>query len=178
MGRSNQSFATIARGHALLTKQEAREIGTQVSSRYSVPLQVTQVDQMKRPVASTASTKPTPLRILVVDDEPLFRIRVARLLSRDGHSVDTATDGRSGLETFRGNGYDVVITDRIMPVMGGDELAAGVKRIEPNVPVIMLTALGNAMLATGERPPGVDVVIDKLFTDSELRQALAHAGCL
>ena len=133
---------------------------------------------MKGPVSSTTQATPTPLRVLVVSDEPSVRRLVSFLLVRDGHSVDTAIDGRSGLARVQDTSYDAVITDRVMPVMGGDEFAFSVKEIEPSVAVIMMTALGHAMLASGERPPGVDAIVAKPFTNTALHQALAAVGCL
>ena len=115
-----------------------------------------------------------PLHVLVVDDDPTVRELVIAYLASDGHTVDTATSGREGLEKFRAGHYDLVMTDRAMPEMGGDQMAAAVKRLAPHKPVIMLTGFGDMMQAAGENPAGVDVVLSKPVTRSRLREALAQ----
>jgi signal transduction histidine kinase len=114
-----------------------------------------------------------PLRVLVVDDNPTVRELVIAYLAIDGHTVDSATSGREGLEKFRAGHYDLVLTDRAMPEMGGDQMAAAVKRLAPRKPVIMLTGFGDMMQAADENPAGVDVVLSKPVTRSKLREALA-----
>jgi CheY-like chemotaxis protein len=115
-----------------------------------------------------------PLHVLVVDDDPTMRELVIAYLANDGHTVDTATSGREGLEKFRVGHYDLVMTDRAMPEMGGDQMAAAVKRLAPHKPVIMLTGFGDMMKAADEQPAGVDVVLSKPVTRSKLREALAQ----
>ncbi len=115
-----------------------------------------------------------PLRVLVVDDDPTVRELVIAYLAIDGHTVDAATSGREGLEKFQTGRYDLVVTDRAMPEMGGDQMAAAVKRLAPHKPVIMLTGFGDMMQAADEHPAGVDVVLSKPVTRSKLREALAQ----
>jgi PAS domain S-box-containing protein len=115
------------------------------------------------------------LRILLVDDEKLVRDVVAEYLTADGHAVETARDGSEALEKFKANPFDLVITDRAMPNMSGDQLAVAIKNIAPNAPVILLTGFGELMKATSERPEGVDFVAAKPVTLVGLRQAIAEA---
>jgi CheY-like chemotaxis protein len=113
------------------------------------------------------------LRILVVDDEPAVREVVTEYLTGDGHSVETATGGREGLEKFLGGWFDLVITDQGMPEMAGDQLAVAVKRVAPNKPVVLLTGFGDLMMASGEKPVGVDVILSKPVAITTIRQVLA-----
>ncbi len=112
------------------------------------------------------------LRVLVVDDEDLVREALIAYLAEDGHSVESAANGREGLQKFRAGWFDLVVTDRAMPEMGGDELAAAVKQEAPNKPVLMVTGFGEVMKVQGERPQGVDAVISKPVTISALRAAV------
>ena len=114
-----------------------------------------------------------PLRVLVVDDEPPVREVVTAYLTGDGHSVETATDGRGGLEKFLAGWFDVVVTDQGMPEMAGDQLAAAIKRVAPNKPVILLTGFGDLIIAAGERTGDVDLILSKPVTLAALREALA-----
>jgi CheY-like chemotaxis protein len=132
---------------------------------------------------------PGPLHILVVDDEPMLRQLLRECLTLEGHTVETSAHGREGLEKFavserRGIGvgeaegplarkFDLVIVDRFRPEMDGDWLALALKQVAPDRPVIMLTGLGDFMLAVEEKPAGVDLVVGKPFTLTALREALA-----
>jgi CheY-like chemotaxis protein len=119
-----------------------------------------------------------PLRVLVVDDEPLVREVVAEYLRVDSHTATTAADGREGLELFErayaaGEPFELVVTDRAMPEVGGDQLAAALKQLSPQTPVLMLTGFGDFMTSADELPEGVELVVRKPVTLTVLRQAVA-----
>ena len=115
------------------------------------------------------------LRILVVDDEAVVRKSIIDVLAADGHTVDSATNGVEGLEKVAGGWFDLVITDRAMPEMNGDQFASTLKRMMPDKPIVMLTGFGELMAARGERPAGVDVIVSKPVTRSELQKAVSQA---
>jgi signal transduction histidine kinase len=115
------------------------------------------------------------LRILVVDDEEVVRQSIIDVLATEGHTVDSASNGVEGLKKIAGGWFDLVITDRAMPEMSGDQFAATVKRMLPGKPVVMLTGFGELMAARGERPTGVDVIVSKPVTRSELQKAVSQA---
>ena len=112
------------------------------------------------------------LRILWVEDDPLVRTVVTELLSRQGHTVQSAANGLEGLDTFMSGRFDLVITDRAMPEMGGDQLATTIRQIAPKKPIIMLTGFGDLMDAKGEQPPAVDAVISKPVTMESLASTI------
>ena len=123
------------------------------------------------------STKPPSiLHILAVDDDQEAQRTLARLMRAMGHSIDLATDGHQALAMFRSGKYDLVVTDRAMPDMNGDQLAAAIKDLVPDQLVIMLTGFGEIMSSTGENPPGVDLVMSKPITLADLRDALLKLG--
>ena len=126
--------------------------------------------------AEHVAEPPRELRILVVEDEPMVRMGVVAQLGAQGHLVDTAANGREGLDKFMSGRYDLVVTDRAMPEMGGDELAASIERLSPDTPVIMLTAFGDLMEAKGEQPAGVDAVIGKPVTLDALAGAIRQVS--
>jgi CheY-like chemotaxis protein len=113
------------------------------------------------------------IRILVVEDEPLVREVISVYLTEDKHIIETAANGREGLEKFKTGTFDLVLSDRAMPEMNGDQLAIAIKKIAPMMPVILLTGFGDLMTGAGERPPGVDLVVSKPFTLNTLREAIA-----
>jgi CheY-like chemotaxis protein len=114
-----------------------------------------------------------PLHVLIVDDEPIARDVLSEYLTGDGHTVETAANGREGFEKFKAGRYALVITDRAMPEIGGDQLAAMVKQAAPDTPVILLTGFGDLMNAAGEKPDGVDIVVKKPIRLATLREVLA-----
>jgi CheY-like chemotaxis protein len=83
-----------------------------------------------------------------------------------------AVNGPEGLDKFLSGQFDLVVTDRAMPEMGGDQLATAIKQLAPDRPIIMLTGFGDLMDAKGERPPGVDVVVGKPVTFDALQGAI------
>ena len=113
-----------------------------------------------------------PLHILLVDDDPLVRKSVVAQLNTQAHVVETASNGREGLDRFASGRFDLVVTDRAMPEMGGDQLAATIERSAPETPVIMLTGFGDLMSAKGEHPVGVDAVVSKPVTLDALTRAI------
>ncbi|MCZ6676307.1 MAG: response regulator [Candidatus Poribacteria bacterium] len=109
--------------------------------------------------------------ILVVDDRPLVREFVTGYLIRLGHTVETATNGLDALEKFDASGFDLVVTDRRMPEMSGDQLASAIKSVAPTCPIILLVF--QHILAGGEKPANVDFIVSKPIMLTEFRKVLA-----
>jgi two-component system sensor histidine kinase EvgS len=87
------------------------------------------------------------LSILVVDDYPANRLLLSRQLSYLGHRVVLAEDGAQGLEQWRAEGFDLVITDCNMPVLSGYELAGAIReqeRVQGLSPTLILGFTANA----------------------------------
>jgi len=114
-----------------------------------------------------------PLRVLVVDDEPKILSLVGEYLEADRHHVETATNGRDGLNKLNAGHFDLIVTDRSMPQMNGEQLAAAAKRLRPDTPIVLLTGFGDLMSDQGEQPEGVDLIVSKPVTLSALREAVA-----
>ena len=114
-----------------------------------------------------------PLRILVAEDEPSLRNLLIEYLSIDGHFPVGVANGREAVEVLQNQKFDLVVTDRSMPEIAGDDLAISVKTGNPSCPVIMLTGFGRMMRDAGERPTGVDFLLNKPVTVSAMREAIA-----
>lgn len=80
--------------------------------------------------------------ILIIDDDAHLRSSFERLLTQEGHKVRTAPTGESGVEQVKDNVPDLVITDLRLPGMDGLETFQSIHRIEPKLPVIVMTAYG------------------------------------
>lgn len=130
------------------------------------------------PVVSDAKSK-SSLSVLIVDDEARIREVLSTYLRCDGHHVATAASGREALEKFRRRRFDLVVVDRVMPEMSGEQTARFIKQLNQNIPVIMLTGFGALIEVTSSQPQAVDVVLNKPITSDTLRRTiekLLHAA--
>jgi PAS domain S-box-containing protein len=119
-----------------------------------------------------------PMRILIIDDDPLLLKSLRDTLEVDGHELTTANGGQSGIDAFvsahaEGRPFPVVITDLGMPHVDGRKVASTVKASVPSTLVIMLTGWGRRLVAEGDVPAGVDLVLSKPPKLLELRAALS-----
>jgi CheY-like chemotaxis protein len=136
-------------------------------------------DLVRAPEPAVVLSKPPPLRILFVDDEPLLRELIREILESDGHSVQTADGGHSGLEAFQTarreqQPFDVVITDLGMPHMDGRQLTTLLKKESPATPVVMMTGWGALMKGETEIHAPVDGLVNKPPKIRELQEVLAR----
>ena len=120
---------------------------------------------------------PPQMRLLLVDDDPVLLKALADALGNDGHVITPANDGQTGIDSFEagqdGQPFDAVITDLGMPYVNGRQVAAAVKSISPDTPVILLTGWGQGMLSGVEGIPNIDLVLGKPPKLREVRGALA-----
>jgi CheY-like chemotaxis protein len=124
------------------------------------------------PLPAKAASKGKPLRVLVVDDQPVLTEILAETLSRDWHTVTTALNGRDAFDKFEREDFDLIITDKAMPEMNGDQLAAAIKARAPEMPIIMLTGFADLEDKREEVSEFVDHVLIKPATNAELRAAI------
>lgn len=82
-------------------------------------------------------------RILVVEDDSQIQELIVEFLLSQDYIVDTASDGIEGYEKFKRGNYDLVILDVMMPKLDGYGLCKMIKRLNENVAIIFLTALGD-----------------------------------
>ena len=114
------------------------------------------------------------LSVLVAEDEEPQRELLREMLELLGHRADLAADGKEALGKLKQTSYDLIVTDRAMPRVRGDEVAEEVRRQVPDKPVILLTGFGDMMEAAGEEVEGVDALLSKPVTLDALRRAI-HA---
>lgn len=131
-----------------------------------VTLPVAVSDGHRAGVQSDNPSRPAGLHILVVEDEAVLRDIEVHYLTADGHTVEVAADGREAVAKFGAARFDLVLTDKSMPYMNGDELAAQIKQHPQAPPVIMATGYD------GAGSQHVDVLLTKPFTQASLRQAI------
>jgi CheY-like chemotaxis protein len=112
-------------------------------------------------------------RVLVVDDDQLVCDSVRLMLALDGHTVETVSNAKTALEVFQKGKFDLVMLDYEMPGMNGDELAAAIKALNLNQPIVMITAYPEMLAMSGTPLVGVDLLIKKPFDLQEVRNAVA-----
>jgi PAS domain S-box-containing protein len=154
------------------TIQIDSEIGNGTTVSIRLPAQV---GQKNGATGTEVAVKPDSLRALAVDDQRVALQIVAGYLAADGHTVDTATNGQEALKKFHAGEFDVVVTDRAMPLINGDQLAGMIKATIREVPVILLTGFGDMIMAKDEKVENVAVIVGKPVTLNALREALVNA---
>ena len=116
--------------------------------------------------------------ILVVDDEEAIREVVSTLLEAQGYDCTVCANGRLAIQTFRNEPFDLVLSDIVMPEKDGLKLLAALREEDPDVPVIMVTAMHDISIALEAIRAGAYDYILKPFEKDQLhlsvRRALEH----
>jgi two-component system NtrC family response regulator len=116
--------------------------------------------------------------ILVVDDDPNSLFGICQILKDEGYQVVPAGNGKDALEKLKANGFNMVITDERMPDLTGMDLLSEVKKMDPGIPVILITAYGSVSMAVDALKKGAFYFFEKpIFNNLEqffaiIRQAL------
>jgi DNA-binding response OmpR family regulator len=115
------------------------------------------------------------VHILIVEDDQRLAELIQRALEEQGFATALAYDGLSGKKLALQNNYDLIITDIILPKINGLDLCKQIRAIKPDIPIIMLTALGT----TDDKVEGFDAGADDyLVKPFEMRELLARIRAL
>jgi DNA-binding NtrC family response regulator len=106
--------------------------------------------------------------ILVVDDEPAQREMISGFLKKQAFDVVVAENGAKALELFRQDSIDLILTDQRMPHLSGLDLLQAVRAINPETPVILMTAFGNIESAVSAIQGGAADYLTKPLNLEEL----------
>src|SRR5262245_5340999 len=116
-------------------------------------------------------------RVLIAEDEEALRAFLVRAFTQDGHDVVAAADGGEALDilTREKGGFDLLLTDIRMPIMGGIALALAAARDYPDLIILLMTGFADQR----ERAHGLDAlvhdVITKPFTLADIKMAVNEA---
>nr|CAJ31153.1 transcriptional regulatory protein [uncultured sulfate-reducing bacterium] len=113
-------------------------------------------------------------RLLIVEDEPLLRITMADALRKEGWTVDVADDGVKGAALFEQYLHDMIVSDLVMPQMGGMDLLKRVKALQPTTTVVIITAHGTVNRAVEAMREGAADFIAKPFSMAQLVVRLSN----
>ena len=114
-------------------------------------------------------------KILVVDDKEMMRDSVATILGRRGHAVVSAVGGDMAIAKLMEKKPDAVVTDLQMPGMSGIELLAEIRKIDEDLPVILMTAYATVATAVEAMREGAFDYVTKPFSGDELAIAVDRA---
>jgi two-component system response regulator MprA len=114
-------------------------------------------------------------RVLVVDDEPINRRVVSRVLGRAGYDVILAADGLEALEVLERERADAVLLDLVMPRLDGVETCRRIRALQPSLPVLMLSAMSDDETRARAEAAGVDALLEKPVVGADLVARLEAA---
>ena len=123
-----------------------------------------------------AKNSPVSKRILLIDDEEAVRLTVGEILRRAGYEVQSANDGKSGLDLFRRQNFDLLITDLLMPERDGLETIMELRRGRTPLKIMVISGCGQTLGSEYmqiARHLGADYSLPKPFTRVELLAVVA-----
>ncbi len=132
-------------------------------------------DEDAAAVAEVPEKEVISARILVIDDEDSVRDILSRMLKAKGHQVVAVSDGQEGIDHFKSGEFDLVFTDLGMPRVSGWEVGKAVKKINPAVPVAMITGWGMELNREKMSENGIDMMISKPFNLEQLMHLVSEA---
>ena len=128
-------------------------------------------------ISQTAAGAAGGERVLLIDDDRVLLSVTREILMRLGYAVDAHAEPEQALAAFQADPavWDLVITDRSMPRMTGEELVGGLKEIRPDVPVLMLSGFVSSEDVERLTALGIGSVVGKPVLPDELALAVRHA---
>ena len=115
--------------------------------------------------------------VLLVEDEEMLRIMAARMIAGLGYTVFKASDGLEAVNVFRQRQDQIrcVLCDLTMPRMGGWETLTALRKIAPDIPVILTSGYNEVQVMAGNHPEQPQVFLSKPYTLGQLDAAIQHA---
>jgi len=123
------------------------------------PTAPTAIDEVRRRASAS---------VLIIDDQEEVREAMAALLRQVGHRVETAATGTEGLQRYRQEQFDCVVTDMVMPGLGGLTVSRAIKDYDPDAYVVLLTGAEHDGAPGELRAAGVDRMLVKPLSRTEI----------
>lgn len=109
--------------------------------------------------------------LLVIEDDPNVLSMMVRYLAHLGYEIITAVDGMEGMKKLEQGGFDLVITDIVMPYLSGVGVVSALKSRSPEIPVIAMTGYGREPESAAAEQQA-DLVLSKPVKMVDLKQAI------
>lgn len=169
-----KKLATLMGGSIFVESTES------VGSTFNVLLPLTTAEYTEStPNIETApsSDEPVNLHVLVVDDNRVNQKVATRMLKKQGHTSETANNGKEAIEILQTTAFDVVLMDCQMPVMDGFEATRAIrswpkKQLNSQIPIIALTANASSSDRDATIAAGMDAFLPKPIRSDTLRQQI------
>ena len=111
----------------------------------------------------------------VIDDEPIIHEVLSQLLSSEGYEVEISSSGEEALEKHAARFYDITLLDLLMPGLDGIQVLQGIKKVDPQAVVIIITAYASVESAISAMKMGAYDYIQKQFKHDELLLTIERA---
>lgn len=161
------TYGIVSRHSGQITVESAVGRGSTFSLTF--PISPAEPERPSAPALAVTS----PVRCLVVDDEPLVLEAMGDLLTTAGHSAVLVSNGAEAIARFKAEPFDLVLADLAMPRVNGWQLARAVKAHDPSVPVLLVTGLGVELSPEELLAHGVDAVLPKPVKLEDILSAVA-----
>ena len=150
----------------IATKEKIRREKVKLTSGHELDIEevITIQGEKKKPTEAK--------KVLVIDDEPILTDLLADVLERMNYKSEIASCGKTGVEMFEKDSFDLVITDLGMPDISGWEVSQAVKQNKPEVPVVIITGWGIDPDPNKMKEAKVDFIINKPFQIGQLEKII------
>lgn len=121
------------------------------------------------------------MKILIIDDDPLVRYTLAKILTSHGYDVVTAIDGQRGFDSLQSENPQIVITDMIMPEQEGIETIIRIRRERPEIGIVAISGggrYGNMDFLPMAQSLGASQTLAKPFEADELLHCVQHVAAM
>ncbi|MDD4616228.1 MAG: response regulator [Alphaproteobacteria bacterium] len=116
--------------------------------------------------------QPSPVKILVVDDNPSVREYIERSFAVPGYAVSSAIDGQEALDLLSRENFDALVSDIVMPNVDGVALAMKAAQLYPSLRIVMVSGYVQERVRAVNLESLVHKVISKPFSPEEIREAV------
>ena len=163
------AYGTVRRHAGTIEVDSTPGQGTIVTIRLPLSFEPDEDLPTHKPGATPALP---PLKILIIDDDAKVRSTYETMLKTGRHELTLVATGGEGIRTAQEKPFDLIITDRAMPDMSGDEVAETIHKAKPDTPIIMITGFGGLMHEQHTKPIGVSRILPKPVDALSLKWAL------
>jgi DNA-binding NtrC family response regulator len=115
------------------------------------------------------------IQVLIVEDETNQRILLRKILEKDGYAVQEAADGQEAVEKYNQDDFDIVLLDQRLPDASGIDVMNRLRSINPNIPIILVTAYANVRDAVNAMQQGAFLYLTKPVDTEELLLSMKKA---
>jgi CheY-like chemotaxis protein/anti-sigma regulatory factor (Ser/Thr protein kinase) len=157
------SYGIINRHRGTITVDSVEGKGTTFTIKLPISEKVVEEKKVK-PISSGQKKA----RILIIEDEKDVCNLLKDILTYEGHGVETASNGKRGIEKFKKKAFDMVLTDLGMPGMSGWQVAEKIKGINGKVPIALITGWSIDLKESEIKERGIDFVIKKPYKLDQL----------